>query len=398
MNKRKLVFLSDDPPLRSKGVGISVLLYNILLALKQEELSLVTFCGNVKATAQEIREDNEGITVIICDAKFKRLNNIRLLNKIIKEVSFIISLRKIGSIINDSDVFVVAPIGASGILLWRFQILKFLFNKPKYGLYIVDDLEAINKKLNRKFENFSISKLLPRAIKDSNFLINISQGLRETYLKQFDKDSHVLLPHFLKREPLIRSSSTDLFTFLFTGGLSFLYNEPLLELDAVLNEINDSGLCNKKLRLQIQTYTDRSEFDALHFTSPTTFYSTVKNRDELIDVYNQCQCFIIPYSFNDADKQMIKTSFPQKVAEIIQYRRPILVYGPAYSSVVDFFNTNALGYVCDSQNKEKLKESVLQIVDQYQQFDGEKYISVYDLYLSAGMVNNVFDNIINETR
>jgi glycosyltransferase involved in cell wall biosynthesis len=394
-NNNKLVFISDDPALKSKGSGLSVLLFNVLLALKHKDPTLITFCGNSKASVKEIMDDNEGIKVIVCDAKFSSLNNVRIIKRFISAFSFIISLRRIGAIINNSNILVVIPVGASVRPIWKFLLLKSFFKKARYGLYIVDDLQSINNKLSNRLECLLIKNLLPKAIKNSDFLINIGYGLRDTYLKQYGKDSYILLPHFIKRKPLIKNNPTHSFTFLFTGGLSFLYNAPLLELEAVLDDINQSGICNKELRLLIQTYTHKKEFDRLGFKSPSTFYSTVSNRDDLLNIYNSCQCFVIPYSFDVADKQIVKTSFPQKVAEIIQYKRPILVYGPDYSSVVQFFNNNSLGYVCDSQTKQKLTEIILQIVDQYEQFDGENYVKAYESLLSADMVNAIFDDILN---
>lgn len=396
MNKNKLIFFSENPALKSKGSGISVLLYNILLAVKGKNLQLITFCNTPDVGEEDIKADNSGVDVHVCDKKLKKFYKIKGINRLIVSFSFILNLKKIGRIINEPGNMVVTLVGVSSGPLWKFLILKLLFRRAKHGLYIVDDLQLINRKLHQKIEFSLIKKLLPKAIKNSDFLITISSGLQDTYLRQFGKKSYILLPHFVKRAPLPKHAPRHSFTFLFTGGLSFLYNKPLLDLSFILNEINLSGKCNKDLKLQVQTYTNINEYNSLNFNPFTTFYSTVNNRDELMEIYNNCQCFIIPYSFDKEDVQIVKTSFPQKVAEIIQYQKPILIYGPEYSSVTQFFSKNSLDYVCPVEDKQRLTNLILKIVNNNNDFNSEKYCEAYNQFLSAEMVNGVFNKISDE--
>lgn len=396
MKNNKLIFFSENPALKNKGSGISVLLYNILLATKEKNPQLITFCHGHNIKEEEIKNDNSGIDVHVCDKKLTAFYKIKGIKKLIIPLSFILNIRKIGQIINKPDNMVICLVGASSGPLWKFLTLKFLFGKAKHGLYIVDDLQLINRKLHQKIEVALIKKLLPKAIKSTDFLITISSGLQETYLTQYNKKSYILLPHFTKREPLPKYKPENSFTFLFTGGLSFLYNKPLLELSFMLNEINLSGKCDKDLKLQVQTYTSINEYNSLNFNPSTTFYSTVSNRDELMGIYNNCQCFIIPYSFDKEDVQIVKTSFPQKVAEIIQYQKPILIYGPAYSSVTQFFSQNLLNYICDVNDKQHLIDTILKIVNDSHSFTGEKYSEAYNEFLSVGMVNNLFNKISDD--
>ncbi len=394
--KNRIIFLSHTPPLKIKGSGLSVLLYNIIFSLQNFNKEIITYCGEVKVGEKEIKKDNSALKVLICDAWFSKLYQIkgsRFFRGLLMGISFIISLPRIGKQINKENTLVTVVIGTSAKPLLEFLILKYIFRKVKYGLYIVDDLELINSKLNNKYESFLTKKLLPASIKKSDYLITISYGLSNTYLTKYGKSSYVLLPHFSARNCLVRTSIDKSFTFLFTGGLNFLYNESLLQLASVIDGINRTNKYTFVLKLKIQTYSPEAEFKKLGFTSSHVIYSTVDNRNELLNIYNNCQCFVVPYSFNLEDKQIVESSFPQKVAEIIQYGKPILVFGPDYSSVVQFFNNSDLNYVCNSLTDNMLQNTIFKIVEDYDTFNELSYLNAYNKFLSAAMINSLFERI-----
>jgi hypothetical protein len=396
--KKQVVFLTHSPPLQNKGSGLSVLLYSILSALPDFERTIITFCGEAKVDPAEIRKDNADAKVIICDSLFNKLYRYkvaRLYRSFLIGISFIFSLGKIGRRINKPDTLVITAIGASAIPLWKFLLLKALFKKAKHGLYIVDDLHLINQKLNNRSELLLIKLFLERSIRRCDRLLVISNGLQENYKKLFNVDSLLLLPHFAKRDALPANLPGEKFTFLFSGGLSFLYNAPLYKFAEVLDSINKEGACKYKLELKIQTYTPKPEFDRLGFNNLPASYSTVNNRSELINIYTNSNCFIVPYTFEAGDRAIVETSFPQKVAELIQYNRPILLFSPAYSSVAIFFKNNQLSYLCSNENTTELKQAILSVVDEYYSFNSKNYIKAYDEYLSAESVNSTFNNLLD---
>lgn len=395
---KKIVFLSYTPPLKVKGSGLSVLLYNIISAIDKFNVGVITFCGDAYVESEEIKKDNESLKLgtIVCDTWFSPLYKIkgaRFFKSILFTIAFIVNLLRIGKKINQNDTVVIEVIGASAKPLWKYLLLKALFKKARYGLYIVDDLELINLKYNNRLENYLIKKHLAKAVKKSDFLITISYGLRDLYKNKYNKQSLVLPPHYAQVKPLAKKGVGKEFTFLFTGGLNFLYNESLLKFASVIDEINSKGTLLPKLKLQVQTYSPVSAFNELFLNSSNVVYSTVINRDELLNTYNNCNCFIVPYSFSLDDKQIVETSFPQKVAEIIQYGKPILCFGPNYSSVVQFFKNNGLSYICDKPDRERIIEVVQSIINDYQNFDESSYLRAYDSFLSKNMVNDVFQSI-----
>jgi hypothetical protein len=143
----------------------------------------------------------------------------------------------------------------------------------------------------------------------------------------------------------------------------------------------------------VQTYSSNSDFNKLGFNTKYVNYSSTENRGDLLDIYKQCDCFIIPYSFTPNDRGLVTTSFPQKIAEIIQYGRNILVFAPEYSSISIFFKGHDLAYQCNTMDLETLKSVIRSISNNAINFDN--YTMAYQNTLSADAVVATFKKIID---
>ena len=395
---KNIIFLSNDPPLKSKGSGISVLLYNISQAIRTKyNVQTLTFCKDSAASVEDIKGDNKYQNIDIIDRKIANIYSILKYGKLKTIMQFCIYLCQLPRLvkkIDHSDNLIITFVGASIIPVIHAWFLMSFAHKPKHALYVVDDLELINKIQNNKIELFLIKIFLGRAIKKADVFINISNGLRNLYLKQFGKDSYVLLPHFGKKQILENNTEKNKFIFLFTGGLNLLYNESLILFSNALENLNERERNGVEYNLVIQTYSSKKEFDDLNFNSKYVFYNTTNDRSQLFKVYEKADCFLVPYSFSTRDRGMVETSFPQKTAEIIQYGKKILIFGPKYSSVSEFFSQNNLPFVCNENSLSDLLEVIRKISNSnYDVFD---YTNTYEKYLSVQAVLKLFDKVVQE--
>ncbi|WP_460740811.1 glycosyltransferase family protein [Mucilaginibacter myungsuensis] len=358
---------------------------------------MITFCREVEVEPAEIESDNFDIDVHICDKSFftsyKRLK-FGVFKKLFQFIAFIWSIPGILKRYDSDQNTFLTVVGASIKPVCKAWILMKLAPRSKHCLYIVDDLELINKKYDNKFELYLIRLFLERSIRQADVLITISEGLKKLYKNKYDKDSTVLAPHFNKVPPLADKDEKKEreFVFLFTGGLNILYNGSLKFFASVIDDLNKKSTHDVIFKLVVQTYSSLADFRSLNFNEDYVSYSTSDNRDRLLDVYKQCDCFLIPYSFEEADHGLITTSFPQKIAEIIQYGRTILTLGPAYSSVNNFFVLNDLNYRCEEPSLDRLVEAITDILVDGRKFDS--YYSAYNKYLSKESVIRIFNDII----
>lgn len=96
-------------------------------------------------------------------------------------------------------------------------------------------------------------------------------------------------------------------------------------------------------------------------------------RKDLDEWLASADAFLVPMVFDSAMRRRMKTSFPSKLAEFAQFGKPIIVWGPEYSSAVQWAKS---GYkaMCVTQNSPNvLAEAILQLAkDSFMQ----KYFSL----------------------
>lgn len=357
-----MIVFCDNPPLKEKGFGLNVLTYNQLLGLGAEVRQVVTFRSANGISKADILRDAAWPTLLADDplaflAERPLKGKIRAL---VEALGFLASLPRILSLARrhpDSPIFV--PVGASASTLWRIRLLQSLL-KNRFWPYFVDDIEQINSRLGRKGQLFWARRLLPAVIRKAARTWVISEGLGKAYAERYGAQSEVLLPCFKDVEPPAREEGRRPFTLVFSGGLSFLYNDTLLLLQEALrahNRAHPDAPC----RMLLQTYSDRRQFDALGFDPGLVEYRTSEKRGDFAS-YREADCFVVPYSFDPAMAIMVATSFPQKVAELLQLGRPILFVGPPHSSVISFFKRRGTPHVVDSGAPERLGAALEDLV------------------------------------
>lgn len=362
-----MIFFCDNPPLKEKGFGLSVLTYNQLLGLGGTVKHVLTFRGQNGVIKADIVADATWPT-FLCDDALGGWAERKLKGKIrygVEATAFLISLPRILAILRchpESPVF--APIGASASLLWRVLLLRILA-KNALWLYFVDDIELINKRMNRRFENLCARLMLPASLRKADRIFVISEGLGNVYAKRHGVKAGLILPCFktVAHPPRKSPPGERNVTFVFSGGLSFLYNDTLLAFQKSLLALNNAHP-GSRFRLIIQTYSPKSQFTTLGFDESVTEYRTAEKRGDFAS-YREADCFLVPYSFDPEMKIMVTTSFPQKVAELLQMSRPILFFGPAYSSVVGFFKKADVPLVVDTPDPNVLEETILSLVEPF---------------------------------
>ncbi len=157
---------------------------------------------------------------------------------------------------------------------------------------------------------------------------------------------------------------------------------------SAIEQLNSEANSEIVFKLIVQTYSSYTDFESLNFDERFVSYSTTSNREEILNVYKNGDCFLIPYSFAVEDKGLVTTSFPQKVAEIIQYGKKVLVFAPEYSSVAKFFVQNKLSHVCKSTKIDELQTSIRVVSSQ--NIDDCDYTNAYEAYLSSNAIRSAF--------
>jgi glycosyltransferase involved in cell wall biosynthesis len=262
--------------------------------------------------------------------------------------------------------------------VWLLQMLGI-----PVEIYLVDDMEAAAVRGNGYLPPKVIFPLLHSVLGRCRKVYAISEGFAEHLANRFGCSvSWLPLPSLLEppREAPPNSEQLDSGKIVFIGALNHLYTDAIRD---VYEEICRHNSLKKegKLFLEIVTYGDPGPFIAsLQNQDWVTSHRNIPD-EELRSILRNAKACLLPYSFDQAERLMVSTSFSCKILEYYAAGRPILVYGPPYASIPRYFREEGLP-LC-AVNKYELK-TVLCDLESYQPGELlEMYRGVWNKYHSS---------------
>ncbi|MFN0049481.1 MAG: hypothetical protein ACKVOU_10190 [Cytophagales bacterium] len=387
MHKNKYFLFTENPPLKSKGFGFSVLLYEIIAANSSIFDSIITFWENDSVSIDEIKETNVKTVIIDQRKVYSRFENYKA-RYLLSILFFLLALPRLVRLLNKRKKSpILFCVGTSSKILIYTWILKKMVSNPIH-IYLVDDIILVNEHIGNKFDGSIAKFLLNKLLKNCAKIFCISEGLK-TNLQQFGVHKiEVIMPVFRKVEPSrfeqnLVKKGTDNLKIVFTGGLNFLYSDTIQIFDHFISNYNRQHGC--KHQITIQTYSPKKKFDELNL-SEFSVYRTSANRELAADVLYNADVLLIPYSFDDNSKNMVITSFPQKFAQLIQLNIPLFVFAPSYSSVGDFCQIHKVGYLCSSVEE----ASIFTVFDEMLRATRpSNYTDCYEKYFSPEVASKI---------
>ncbi|EDY17255.1 hypothetical protein CfE428DRAFT_5273 [Chthoniobacter flavus Ellin428] len=210
-------------------------------------------------------------------------------------------------------------------------------------VYVVDDIEALavkdNKLLRARITRWAEQYFLPRFAK----VYTLSKGHAELFQEKYGVTCEWL--------PLVIRSRTIEYTsppkegeiryIGFSGSMNEYYAEALTELNRVVTHLNETTPHRYKIALCVIT---SNLPDIFPDPSVVELFVNLPNA-QLVERLKLNYANYLPFSFSESLRILVSTSFSCKAAEYFAAGRPILVYGPAYSSTARHFLENNLPLV-----------------------------------------------------
>jgi glycosyltransferase involved in cell wall biosynthesis len=82
---------------------------------------------------------------------------------------------------------------------------------------------------------------------------------------------------------------------------------------------------------------------------------------ELASALSSADILFLPYSFLEGSRDAVETAFPSKTADYLAAGKPILVFGPKYSSLVRYASEQGFAEVVDEFSSAALAKSIQKI-------------------------------------
>lgn len=397
-NHLKIVVITDGTPISESLLGTGMCRVNtqLFLALSHNiEIIASTTLGG-RYIIDDIDPQIKDRTILIDLPK-----PIRTVAKVIgrfsevlrsENLAFQLKLPQILKEIHEKSVdWIFCPCGVDPSALGRAVHLAQKANLP-LAVYLVDDfmdgaiLSGNQRHLRIAEQNvhYWLSKV------DKVFVI--SEGFRQQLKRIYNIDSTVLLlPYSL---PDISEDAQKLMKkqVLYLGGLSHFYIDGLRQVAQAINVINqETGNC---IVLRIVTQASNNyiksllgDYDFIQCDSSCNSAEDVRKEVSLSSV-----CFA-PYSFQNKFRTMVSTSFPSKTMDYLAAGKFILVYGPDYSSSVNYFKDNYLPEVLITEDTELLQQMISKQISDPKDYSENYKFSLQEYHSYSKIANTVLSNL-----
>jgi hypothetical protein len=234
------------------------------------------------------------------------------------------------------------------------------------AVYLVDDFLA-GALLSGNNVHLSVAReQVPEWLGRAQRIFVISEGLQQLVQKRYGLDSFVLpLPYDLLPAPSVTGQDSE--QIIFVGNLSHFYVDGLKETAEVIDDLNRS--LGKSLTLRFTLPNPGQVKKMIGDFACIRCRSCRDDRELRQEIAASLFCFA-PYSFDAKFKDMVATSFPSKMLDYLASGRLVVTYAPAYASSVTYFRRYQLGVILDSHDKSRLRETILQQLQERNDFSG----------------------------
>jgi glycosyltransferase involved in cell wall biosynthesis len=186
----------------------------------------------------------------------------------------------------------------------------------------------------------------------------VSAGMQEKLKNEFGVDSELQMPAtkttLIAPSEVVRVGNEQL-RILYAGAITTAVEDSL---DMLIRIVADGGLKRfgiNSAMLHVFSVIKPEQLRRRNWHHPDVHVSSWIPQDEIPQTLSRADILFLPFSFRDDERGTTETAFPSKTADYLASGRPILVFGPKYSTlvryarqegfaeIVDEFTTAALG-------------------------------------------------------
>jgi len=222
---------------------------------------------------------------------------------------------------------------------FAYDITEYICNEynTKLVVYITDDYILARNTCNLFWwcrRNYILAKM-KKIVKRSDLFLTISNQMKETYKKIFNKDSIVVMNMTESLLDKSVSSNNNEIRLIYAGGLHYKRCETLALLIKAIIKSNENNVRQAFLKIYSNTIPDKSLISQLTFEGASEFCGAL-NLDELKKEYNKSDILVHVESFNTKSIESTRLSISTKISEYLSLGKPILAIGPANIASMEY--------------------------------------------------------------
>ena len=181
----------------------------------------------------------------------------------------------------------------------------------------------------------------------------------------------------IKEELPTPFATEDLFTVIYAGTLSGIYGPMIQDLCALVSQYPE---------FQLQLFGPPLDWPELLVkqVKAARIYCGFMTSDLLVPVLRKASALLVAMSFRQEDEMRMHTSFPSKIPEYCRFGKPIIIWGPEYSSAVRWGRKYQSALVVTSPMAQDLVKAIQELATQPKE---QKRLGNKALEMAEGMFN-----------
>ena len=194
---------------------------------------------------------------------------------------------------------------------------------------------------------------------------SVSPEMQRFLLAEFGVESELQWPATEAHPPShqrICASTHNSVAILFAGGISYAVEDSLELLAQIIcsGKLKECGFSEVKLHL----YTKLSDSQRRNpsWNHPDVLVRNWVPQSELPRVLATADILFLPYSFLESSRHAVETAFPSKTADYLAAGKPVLVFGPSYSSLVRYASEQHFAEVVREFSADALVNAIRKIM------------------------------------
>ncbi len=355
-NVVRLLYICDFPPCNCHGGAI--LLRRLLEGYAGEKLLVITSTSGMRTSNEGERLECQhisfpvlGVSRIRWIGRLKHVLNWGILGLACCTALFSILRRRVDAVLT--------------VMYGRFYFAGALaarLTRTPYIVFVHDDFISTTNHVSP----FSAKVLFPltrRVLRRADRVYSVSVEMQKFLYGEFGIDSELQLPA-TSRSALRKQCSMGTENgpvVVFAGAVTYAVQDSL---NLIANLITSGGaetygLANLKLRLYSPLSIEQAK--QLRWDHENIEIEGWVPQAELLDSLSTADILLLPYSFADSSRHAVETAFPSKTADYLASGRPILVFGPKYSTLVNYARQEGFAEIVDEFTTAALAKGIQNI-------------------------------------
>ena len=221
-------------------------------------------------------------------------------------------------------------------------------------VYVMDDW-VYNARRTHPLLGWLAERYMPQIARSATRLWAISPAMAQDFANDYDVKAGILwhsvdLTAFGGARAQRKRSPDGVLTVVGLGSIYGVNLIPLRNLLAAIDRLRSDG--DPALDWRFRLYTTQPAEWLTHLgISPTSWLEIQQaSPQEVPHVLAQADVLFLPLSFEEPWAQIVRTSFPTKLAEYLASGTPILVHAPSYATTVQYTRTHDCALIVDTQD------------------------------------------------